>query len=70
MTTRPGRHDGPKAYQLAEQLGIKPRELLAAARELEIPLQNRLTRLDHAAVERLRAHFLGRDRGTTPTEGS
>jgi hypothetical protein len=46
-----------KVYELAEELGRKPREVLRAAAELGIPAQNRLTRLDPESIRRLRARF-------------
>lgn len=42
---------------LAEELGIEVRELIAAARELKIDAQNRITKLHINDANRLRAHF-------------
>ncbi len=42
---------------LAEELGIEVRELIAAARELRIDAQNRITKLRINDANRLRAHF-------------
>lgn len=42
---------------LAEELGIEVRELIAAARELRIDAQNRITKLHINDANRLRAHF-------------
>jgi hypothetical protein len=41
----------PKAYELARQLGVPPRAVVAAARALNLPVQNRLTRLIPAHVD-------------------
>jgi len=42
---------------LAEELGIEVRDLIAAARELHIDAQNRITKLHINDANRLRAHF-------------
>ncbi len=35
----------PKLYELADQLGIKPKQLVVKCREAGLPVQNRLTRV-------------------------
>jgi len=50
---------GPKIDELARELGVKPRVLLDAARELGIAAQNRLTRVAAGDAERIRAHWAG-----------
>ena len=57
MNAQHDRSDRPKVYELAEQLGRRPKELVDAARSLGLPVQNRLTRLTPESVSRLRAHF-------------
>jgi len=52
-----GRRKGPKVEELAAELGVKPRGLLAIAAELGIAAQNRATRIAPADVRRIRAHL-------------
>ncbi len=59
---------GIKAGELAEELGIKPRIVLAAAAELGIAAQNRLTRLTLADAERIRTHLRTRDAAQSAAE--
>jgi hypothetical protein len=65
----PGGKKGPKAYELATECGVSARELLLAARELGINVQNRLTRIDDEAAQRLRVHLDERRRGHLDMEG-
>lgn len=55
-----------KVYELAQDLGRKPLEVLRAAANLGIFAQNRLTKLDPESVSRLRNHFREHD----PDDGS
>ncbi|MCB9849161.1 MAG: hypothetical protein H6817_00480 [Phycisphaerales bacterium] len=50
------RHECPKVYELARQLGVTPHALIAIARTLDIPVQNRLTRLQPHLAKRLAEH--------------
>ncbi len=46
-----------KVYELAAELGVKPRVVVEAARSMGIAVQNRLTRLDAASIAKLRVHL-------------
>lgn len=50
---------------LAEELGIEVRQLIAAARELRVNAQNRITKLHINDANRLRAHFAPKQDGPT-----
>lgn len=52
-----------QAQALAEELGIEVRDLIAAARELRIDAQNRITKLHINDANRLRAHFAPKPEG-------
>lgn len=51
------RQHGPKIRDLAEELAVNARAVLAAAAELGIAAQNRLTRVKPADAERIRVHL-------------
>ena len=50
---------------LAEELGLEVRDVIAAARELHIDAQNRITKLHPNDAKRLRAHFAAKPEGDT-----
>ncbi len=52
-----GKKPGIKTHELATELGLKPRAILDTARSLGIPLQNRLTRMDSEAAQRIGAQL-------------
>ncbi len=52
-----GPKKGVKIRELADECGIKPRAVLAAAAELGIRAQNRLTRISPEEAQRLRTHL-------------
>lgn len=54
---------------LAEELGLDVREVIAAARELRINAQNRITKLHINDANRLRAHFAEKPSGENSEEG-
>lgn len=65
-----GSHRGPKAEDLARELGVKAKVVLAAAHALGIAAQNRLTRLSPADATRIRNWIVeSQENGATPTDG-
>ncbi|HRX84354.1 MAG TPA: hypothetical protein P5572_04975 [Phycisphaerae bacterium] len=60
------RHHGPKVKELAAELGVKPRVVQAAAAELGIFVQNRLTRITPADAARIRTHVADRSAPDAP----
>ena len=46
-----------RVYQLAEELGIKPEELIEKAKELKIPVKSDISTLDNKAIGKLRKEF-------------
>jgi hypothetical protein len=57
MVPQPKRRDWPQVEEIAAACGVKPRDVLAAAAQLGIVLQNRISRVDPISAERLREHF-------------
>jgi len=57
MTDHRERPPRVPVHELADELGLAVRDILAAARELRIDAQNRITKLHPNDAKRLRAHF-------------